>query len=97
MFDNSQEEDSKSDVRGLEDQSGFPSGHFGFETAFVEGFAHGVDGAAGTAEGDETGAALEMALVGCGVSDRVYAGWGDLRRKRRRRHRNRWQELWPLL
>ena len=47
-----------SNIRRLEDQSGFSPRHFGLEPAFVKGFAHGVYGAAGATEGDEAGATL---------------------------------------
>lgn len=51
------------DVRGLENQSGFPSRHLGLEAALVKGLAHGVDGAAGASKGDEACTALESVLV----------------------------------
>lgn len=48
----------RANIRGFENECGFPPGHLGLKSTFVEGFAHGVDGTARSSECYETSTTL---------------------------------------
>lgn len=48
----------RANIRGFENECGFPPGHLGLESTFVEGFTHGVDSTARPSECYETSTTL---------------------------------------